>query len=328
MAVVQLQDPLPPNTALDLTVSTAPSREPAAGYGQEHARVIVTYWVPWAHRHAAKRALLGMTFFEPNPSPFLSRWLPHKLDWNGDEWNDKGDDWLYCKTVEAVEEEQIDKEENDIGPRYKKAYLRATYEASPFEYLDDEDVRDSEGKTDESSLARYVDYDTKSRARVMSARGGSLVFADPNNPTTPVLNSRGQRIPVFFGSLLPISEAIKTFVWMSVPRKNFPFAAADSAMNKTNASAWTTVFGTFPKETMLLEDWQPIWTRLPDGTRGLHARFIFKFFNAGTVDAPKGWNYLPRPDAGNQFHPVIGADGTTRMISTFDPRTLFRPVAG
>lgn len=348
------RDPLDPHTEIEFSAATD-GEGPVCVFGQNNASADVTWKarynggpLPWADRHAARRALLGSPSFQDSGSySFISRWTPHDL-------RDHGADWLYCVSARVTGRGQRAAVNGAVA--YEWVYITARYEGLPFVVLEDEDVlSDDNDLPDETLLDRYVSYETESRPRLVTLPQGSLYWADPANPTRlrtlpvpsppptsppqPQLEIR----PVFQGHTLPLNESIKKFTWYQVPRRNFNFAAWDGAVNKCNAEDWPTAYGLFLKETMLLENWKPEFVRLPNGEQGLNATAFFKYFWGGNNDdgQPKGWNWMPDRAAAGELRPVIGLDPSTpysaanpaadliyvRMIKTFDVLSLFRPIA-
>jgi hypothetical protein len=313
--------------AVDFTVDTVDG-PPQVVHGMNNATARVKYKtnMTWEFRHAARRALLGQPFFVltvPASNSFLSRAIPHDL-------GILDEPLIYCIAAEPQGRQQRQKIEP--GGKWETTVLDCRYEGLPFQVLDDADVlNDATDLPDETDLFRYVGYTTESRSRLMTVRGGSFFWGDPAHPgTVPA----GALRAVFQGHAIRLSESIKVFTWYGCPFANFPWNTWDRAMNKVNDLEWVTAYGTYRKETMLLENWKPEIVKLPGGIRGVNATAFFRYLDQGTDASgePRGWNWLPDPARGGRLLPVVQTDpdihgSYLRMISTATMPDLFKPVA-
>lgn len=275
---------------------------------QENSRVVVTYRVYWAQRHAARLLLLGNTVFTTEGDrAYLSRALPHK--WIETELNT-----LYCKAVTRI----VGLQTKDEPQIYQYAMITAMYEDFPYDFKTDEEMRGGAITVpDESELTRWVELgERESHSKVNNMFGMGFVYKHLPVPPMPDDDPSLFKTPVTTGNpYYTVIEHIE-LVWHQVPMAHSPDDIISGMINKINNAPF---YGRTARSMMLLRA-KPVRCRLPDRTRAFNWHYTFGYNRFG-------WDKMPDPTKQLQYFQVVAYDDHTKLIyDEADFRTLFRPV--
>lgn len=266
-------------------------------WGPDNSRVTVTLYCDWDSRIDARDALLGTSAMAAGPPAYISRTVPHSLDWAPR---------LYARQITSVVPSAPDEElDADRRPRGQQAKLVVDYEPLPYPVLSDAALTAIAGFPDESYILRWVRKEKTDGMRFFSSRPGDWEW-DEMVPVKPVITAMS----------IPLPRSDITYHWYQVPLEaRTPFAIWEEAQGKTNDN----IFDGYAAQTLTFMGAKPQFFTFPNGTYGVNVAMTFQYY-------PLGANKFPNPNANGAFQTIRRKDTVaTRPYSTYDFGKLFRP---
>ena len=231
---------------------------------------------------------------------YLSRILPERSSWNGDQ---------YALSVDSVKFMKYTAVPGTIGgipipngwPTFERVQYSVTFGAPLYEILEDSATPSS---FDEST--RFVLWSKNGAASNERVPGASFKFINANKDPLP-------EGPVRTGRTVSLEAK-----WLDVPEVNYTRIAGMS--NRINGSAITLDGQLYPAETVLFESWSEAKKRTAFGQ--LVSDVTFKFLIRQDLDSAgvqRTWNKFWSKDGTTV---EVSSDGTTGGVRVFQTANL------
>lgn len=312
------------------SVKNPPSPEYMFGPGANRVRRVLEF--PWSRRHDAPAMFTGFPEIKQDVlgARWLSRSLPDALpDFKGKQLDGEQSTFLYATSIESlVGIAPTGKTDVDGIAEYQRARMSLVYESLTYGVKSDARMMITPldqlfGRTDESSLERFVTLALKPAAEFIALPRGIMQWA--TNPTT--------RIDFASSKLLQFIEI--HLIWRQVPVIPVASITHVACVNRDpfvigSNNEYQSI--TFPPETLLLLNADTTRYRLPSGHSVFDINYRLKHISAFDKKGVRATHnkFLRYKETINslEFDEIVSLDvPKTKLFEAKDFKLLFYPQA-